>query len=171
MMLVERYLAICNPLAGSVFNIQLKGFISLLTAEVVQNKTGNEMRINYRYVSRKMNLKEQSMIASFCCWVWSFIWCLLPLVGWNSYVLEGIGTSCAPNWYAQDGIKLRLKYKMGSISSDSENFLIWVKSSTGKRCKIHYNFLHCCLHNSTDCQNLSFCDDFQLYQGIICSTK
>ena len=65
-----------------------------------------------RYVSRKMNLKEQSMIASFCCWVWSFIWCLLPLVGWNSYVLEGIGTSCAPNWYAQDGIELRLKWEV-----------------------------------------------------------
>ena len=88
MMLVERYLVICNPLAGSTFNIQ------------------------------------QSMIASACCWLWSFIWCFLPLVsvlkfqsiiyqrqhfwlilknhvtvGWNSYVLEGIGTSCAPNWY------------------------------------------------------------------------
>ena len=62
-----------------------------------------------------MNLKEQSMIASFCCWVWSFIWCLLPLVGWNSYVLEGIGTSCAPNWYAQDGIELICRYKMSSI--------------------------------------------------------
>lgn len=62
-MLVERYLVICNPLAGSALNIQ------------------------------------QSMIASACCWLWSFIWCLLPLVGWNNYVLEGIGTSCAPNWY------------------------------------------------------------------------
>ena len=44
MMLVERYLVICNPLAGSTFNIQ------------------------------------QSMIASACCWLWSFIWCFLPLV-------------------------------------------------------------------------------------------
>ena len=61
---------------------------------------------------------QQSMIASLCCWIWSFVWCLLPLVGWNNYVLEvnssnwidsdtnllypqkGIGTSCAPDWYA-----------------------------------------------------------------------
>ena len=64
--------------------------------------TGIGAKDFFRKSSRKMNPKEQSMIASFCCWVWSFIWCLLPLVGWNSYVLEGIGTSCAPNWYAQE---------------------------------------------------------------------
>jgi len=63
LMLIERYLVICNPLAGASFNI------------------------------------KQSMISSGCCWLWSGIWCMLPLVGWNQYALEGIGTSCAPNWY------------------------------------------------------------------------
>uniref|UniRef100_A0AAV2LZ35 G-protein coupled receptors family 1 profile domain-containing protein n=1 Tax=Knipowitschia caucasica TaxID=637954 RepID=A0AAV2LZ35_KNICA len=36
-------------------------------------------------------------------WVWSFIWNTPPLFGWGSYELEGIRTSCAPNWNGRDG--------------------------------------------------------------------
>ncbi|KAJ1185810.1 hypothetical protein NDU88_002597 [Pleurodeles waltl] len=32
-------------------------------------------------------------------WVWSLIWTAPPLFGWSSYVPEGLGTSCGPNWY------------------------------------------------------------------------
>ncbi|XP_036389248.1 parapinopsin a [Megalops cyprinoides] len=35
-------------------------------------------------------------------WVWSFIWNTPPLFGWGSYQLEGVGTSCAPDWYSRD---------------------------------------------------------------------
>uniref|UniRef100_A0A3B3ZRP5 G-protein coupled receptors family 1 profile domain-containing protein n=1 Tax=Periophthalmus magnuspinnatus TaxID=409849 RepID=A0A3B3ZRP5_9GOBI len=35
-------------------------------------------------------------------WVWSFIWNTPPLFGWGNYELEGIRTSCAPNWYSRD---------------------------------------------------------------------
>ncbi|XP_029362750.1 parapinopsin-like [Echeneis naucrates] len=35
-------------------------------------------------------------------WVWSFIWNTPPLFGWGSYELEGIKSSCAPNWYSRD---------------------------------------------------------------------
>ncbi|XP_019963257.1 parapinopsin a [Paralichthys olivaceus] len=35
-------------------------------------------------------------------WVWSFVWNTPPLFGWGSYELEGIKTSCAPNWYNRD---------------------------------------------------------------------
>lgn len=35
-------------------------------------------------------------------WVWSFVWNTPPLFGWGSYELEGIKTSCAPNWYSRD---------------------------------------------------------------------
>ncbi|KAM8977332.1 pinopsin-like [Pelodytes ibericus] len=33
-------------------------------------------------------------------WVWSLLWTTPPLFGWNSYVPEGLGTSCGPNWYS-----------------------------------------------------------------------
>ncbi|CAJ1085069.1 parapinopsin-like [Xyrichtys novacula] len=35
-------------------------------------------------------------------WVWSFVWNTPPLFGWGSYELEGVQTSCAPNWYSRD---------------------------------------------------------------------
>uniref|UniRef100_A0A671VYZ6 Rhodopsin n=1 Tax=Sparus aurata TaxID=8175 RepID=A0A671VYZ6_SPAAU len=35
-------------------------------------------------------------------WVWSFVWNTPPLFGWGSYELEGVMTSCAPNWYSRD---------------------------------------------------------------------
>ncbi|XP_032377061.1 parapinopsin a [Etheostoma spectabile] len=35
-------------------------------------------------------------------WLWSFVWNTPPLFGWGSYELEGVKTSCAPNWYSRD---------------------------------------------------------------------
>ncbi|TNM87007.1 hypothetical protein fugu_007237 [Takifugu bimaculatus] len=35
-------------------------------------------------------------------WVWSFVWNTPPLFGWGSFDLEGVRTSCAPNWYSRD---------------------------------------------------------------------
>uniref|UniRef100_A0A3Q3WX67 Rhodopsin n=1 Tax=Mola mola TaxID=94237 RepID=A0A3Q3WX67_MOLML len=35
-------------------------------------------------------------------WLWSFVWNTPPLFGWGSYELEGVRTSCAPNWYSSD---------------------------------------------------------------------
>ncbi|KAG9332433.1 hypothetical protein JZ751_014531, partial [Albula glossodonta] len=35
-------------------------------------------------------------------WIWSFIWNTPPLFGWGSYQLEGVKTSCAPDWYSRD---------------------------------------------------------------------
>ncbi|KAL1021616.1 hypothetical protein UPYG_G00015580 [Umbra pygmaea] len=35
-------------------------------------------------------------------WVWSFVWNTPPLFGWGSYELEGLMTSCAPNWYSRE---------------------------------------------------------------------
>lgn len=35
-------------------------------------------------------------------WVWSFVWNTAPLFGWGSFDLEGVRTTCAPNWYRRD---------------------------------------------------------------------
>ncbi|KAM4722740.1 parapinopsin-like [Rhinophrynus dorsalis] len=35
-------------------------------------------------------------------WVWSLVWNTPPLFGWGSYELEGVETSCAPNWYSTE---------------------------------------------------------------------
>lgn len=36
------------------------------------------------------------------CWLWSLTWNLPPLFGWGRYELEGVGTSCAPDWHNRD---------------------------------------------------------------------
>ncbi|GCC22314.1 vertebrate ancient long opsin a [Chiloscyllium punctatum] len=33
-------------------------------------------------------------------WVFSFIWTFPPIIGWSSYTLSPIGTTCEPNWYS-----------------------------------------------------------------------
>ncbi|XP_076012885.1 parapinopsin-like [Genypterus blacodes] len=35
-------------------------------------------------------------------WLWSLAWNLPPLFGWGRYELEGVGTSCAPDWHGRD---------------------------------------------------------------------
>ncbi|XP_051528586.1 parapinopsin-like [Myxocyprinus asiaticus] len=35
-------------------------------------------------------------------WLWSLIWNVPPLFGWGSYQLEGVGTSCGPDWQSRD---------------------------------------------------------------------
>ncbi|XP_067090275.1 parapinopsin-like [Osmerus mordax] len=36
------------------------------------------------------------------CWLWSLGWNTPPLFGWGRYELEGVGTSCAPDWHSRD---------------------------------------------------------------------
>lgn len=35
-------------------------------------------------------------------WLWSLTWNLPPLFGWGRYELEGVWTSCAPDWHSRD---------------------------------------------------------------------
>ncbi|XP_029288149.1 LOW QUALITY PROTEIN: parapinopsin-like [Cottoperca gobio] len=35
-------------------------------------------------------------------WLWSLSWNLPPLFGWGRYELEGVGTSCAPDWHNRE---------------------------------------------------------------------
>ncbi|XP_076859162.1 parapinopsin a [Brachyhypopomus gauderio] len=39
-------------------------------------------------------------------WAWSFVWNTPPLLGWGSYQLEGVMTSCAPDWYSRDAVNV-----------------------------------------------------------------
>ena len=41
------------------------------------------------------------------CWIYALFWAVLPLFGWSSYGLEGMGISCSINWQSRN---------MGNIS-------------------------------------------------------
>ncbi|XP_010864048.3 parapinopsin isoform X1 [Esox lucius] len=39
-------------------------------------------------------------------WAWSLIWNTPPLFGWGRYELEGVRTSCAPDWHNRDPVNV-----------------------------------------------------------------
>uniref|UniRef100_A0A8C5R110 G-protein coupled receptors family 1 profile domain-containing protein n=1 Tax=Leptobrachium leishanense TaxID=445787 RepID=A0A8C5R110_9ANUR len=45
---------------------------------------------------------KQALAGIAIAWTWSLIWNTPPLFGWGSYQLEGVETSCAPDWYNPD---------------------------------------------------------------------
>ena len=42
--------------------------------------------------------RKKALILSGFFWCYSFIWSILPVLGWSSYVQEGVGTSCSIDW-------------------------------------------------------------------------
>ncbi|OCT58654.1 parapinopsin [Xenopus laevis] len=49
---------------------------------------------------------KQALAGIAASWIWSLIWNTPPLFGWGSYELEGVMTSCAPNWYSDDPVNM-----------------------------------------------------------------
>ncbi|TRY81847.1 hypothetical protein DNTS_011412 [Danionella cerebrum] len=45
---------------------------------------------------------KPAVAALAAAWVWSLIWNVPPLLGWGRFELEGVQTSCAPDWYSRD---------------------------------------------------------------------
>ncbi|XP_066448603.1 pinopsin-like [Eleutherodactylus coqui] len=43
--------------------------------------------------------QRHAVIGCAFTWIWALLWTSPPLLGWCSYVPEGLGTSCGPNWY------------------------------------------------------------------------
>ena len=41
---------------------------------------------------------KKALCVSIILWLYALIWSLMPLFGWSSYTLEGIGTSCSIEW-------------------------------------------------------------------------
>lgn len=35
-------------------------------------------------------------------WTWSIIWNTPPLIFWDGYDSEGLGSNCAPNWFVKE---------------------------------------------------------------------
>lgn len=49
----------------------------------------------------RLGVKHAAMGLVFV-WTFSFIWTIPPVLGWNSYTVSKIGTTCEPNWWAQN---------------------------------------------------------------------
>ena len=42
--------------------------------------------------------RKKALLLSGFFWCYSFFWSVLPVLGWSSYVQEGVGTSCSIDW-------------------------------------------------------------------------
>ncbi|XP_056585516.1 parapinopsin a isoform X1 [Triplophysa dalaica] len=45
---------------------------------------------------------RHAVMGVIVAWLWSFLWNTPPLFGWGGFELEGVRTSCAPDWYSRD---------------------------------------------------------------------
>ncbi|CAF3324440.1 unnamed protein product [Rotaria socialis] len=50
--------------------------------------------------TNKVTIENSVCISSVVVSI-SFVWSILPIIGWNEYTLEGTRTSCCINWYDQ----------------------------------------------------------------------
>uniref|UniRef100_A0A8C6TLQ6 Parapinopsin a n=1 Tax=Neogobius melanostomus TaxID=47308 RepID=A0A8C6TLQ6_9GOBI len=81
------------------FAVSLFGIASLCTVAVISV----ERYVVVCYPMGSVLFQTRHAVAGVVLsWIWSFVWNTAPLFGWGSYELEGIRTSCAPNWYSRD---------------------------------------------------------------------
>lgn len=55
----------------------------------------------------RLGVKHAAMGLVFV-WTFSFIWTIPPVLGWNSYTVSKIGTTCEPNWWVKNTVSLNL---------------------------------------------------------------
>ena len=46
--------------------------------------------------------RKKAVLLSMLLWCYAFFWGFMPVLGWSSYVQEGIGTSCSINWRSKE---------------------------------------------------------------------
>ena len=46
--------------------------------------------------------RKKALLLSTLLWCYSFLWSFTPVLGWSSYVQEGVGTSCSLNWRSRE---------------------------------------------------------------------
>ncbi len=64
----------------------------------------------------RLGVKHAAMGLVFV-WTFSFIWTIPPVLGWNSYTVSKIGTTCEPNWWAQNTCLTESTFLHSSIHS------------------------------------------------------
>lgn len=50
--------------------------------------------------------KNHALAGIVLSWLWSLTWNVPPLLGWGRYELEGVGTSCAPDWHNREPLNV-----------------------------------------------------------------
>ncbi|XP_019957125.1 parapinopsin-like [Paralichthys olivaceus] len=81
------------------FAVSLCGITSLCTVALIAVE---RMFVVCKPLGQMIFQKKHAVGGIAFSWLWSLTWNLPPLFGWGRYELEGVGTSCAPDWHDRD---------------------------------------------------------------------
>ncbi|CAI5687735.1 parapinopsin-like [Oreochromis niloticus] len=81
------------------FAVSLFGITSLCTVALIAVE---RMFVVCKPLGQITFQKKHAVGGVILSWLWSLTWNLPPLFGWGRYELEGVGTSCAPDWHNRD---------------------------------------------------------------------
>ncbi|XP_051270549.1 parapinopsin-like [Dicentrarchus labrax] len=81
------------------FAVSLFGITSLCTVALIAVE---RMFVVCKPLGQITFQKKHAVGGIALSWLWSLTWNLPPLFGWGRYELEGVGTSCAPDWHSRD---------------------------------------------------------------------
>ncbi|XP_075966936.1 parapinopsin-like [Anarhichas minor] len=81
------------------FAVSLFGITSLCTVALIAVE---RMFVVCKPLGQITFQKKHAVGGIALSWFWSLSWNLPPLFGWGRYELEGVGTSCSPDWHNQD---------------------------------------------------------------------
>ncbi|KAL7407826.1 hypothetical protein ABVT39_014264 [Epinephelus coioides] len=81
------------------FAVSLFGITSLCTVALIAVE---RMFVVCKPLGQMTFQKKHAAGGIALSWLWSLTWNLPPLFGWGRYELEGVGTSCAPDWHSRD---------------------------------------------------------------------
>ncbi|XP_054473424.1 parapinopsin-like [Anoplopoma fimbria] len=81
------------------FAVSLFGITSLCTVALIAVE---RMFVVCKPLGQITFQKKHALGGIALSWLWSLSWNLPPLFGWGRYELEGVGTSCAPDWHNRD---------------------------------------------------------------------
>ncbi|XP_049435707.1 parapinopsin-like [Epinephelus fuscoguttatus] len=81
------------------FAVSLFGITSLCTVALIAVE---RMFVVCKPLGQMTFQKKHAAGGIALSWLWSLTWNLPPLFGWGRYELEGVGTSCAPDWHNRD---------------------------------------------------------------------
>lgn len=80
----------------TAFLIFWSGSVTIYTLAALSH--GHYESLKSQIMGRKMPTIRQSCFKVFMCNLIALLWTLMPVFGWSSYSLEGIGTSCSIQW-------------------------------------------------------------------------
>ncbi|KAM7402146.1 hypothetical protein PAMP_017411 [Pampus punctatissimus] len=81
------------------FAVSVFGITSLCTVALIAVE---RMFVVCKPLGQIIFQKKHAVGGIALSWLWSLTWNLPPLFGWGRYELEGVGTSCAPDWHNRD---------------------------------------------------------------------